>query len=125
LLSLPAAQIAHAESSSPRVFFVAPENGATLSSPVKVKMGVEGMTVEKAGTLKPGTGHHHIIVNSSSIAEGAVVPADSQHIHFGGGQTETELTLPPGKHKLTLQFADGMHKSYGEDLSATIEITVE
>jgi hypothetical protein len=50
---------------------------------------------------------------------------DSVHIHFGRGQTEKELSLPAGKHKLTLQFADGLHRSYGSKLASTITVTVK
>jgi hypothetical protein len=107
------------------VFFVEPANGATVTSPVKIVMGVNGMTVKKAGELMKGTGHHHVIVNQGHIAAGTVVPADAKHIHFGGGQTETELTLPVGEHTLTLQFADGFHQSYGKALSSTIHVTVQ
>ncbi len=107
-----------------RVFFVAPANGAEVKSPVKIKMGVEGIKVKPAGEVVEGTGHHHIIINGDSIAAGTVIPADETHRHFGKGQTETELKLDPGENKLTLQFADGAHRSYGEKLSATITIKV-
>ena len=107
-----------------KVMFIAPADGATVKGPVQVKMGVEGMTVKPAGTIEAKTGHHHIIVDDKSIAQGTVVPADETHIHFGKGQTETELKLAPGKHTLTLQFADGAHQSYGPQLSTTITITV-
>ena len=60
-----------------------------------------------------GTGHHHLIVDGKAVPKGSVVPADATHMHFGKGQTETTLKLPPGKHTLTLQFADGAHQSYG------------
>ena len=107
-----------------KVSFVAPADGATVTSPVKVKMGVEGLTVKPAGTLEANTGHHHIIVDGEGVKQGTVVPADATHIHFGAGQTETELKLAPGKHTLTLQFADGAHQSYGPALSTTITVTV-
>lgn len=108
-----------------RVFFVEPAAGAEVKSPVKFKMGVEGMTVEPAGKLVPGTGHFHILINTDPVAEGTVVPADDSHKHYGKGQTEAELELKPGKHKLVLQFADGEHRSYGPALTQTIEITVK
>ena len=54
-----------------------------------------------------------------------VIPADDKHLHFGKGQTETMVKLPPGKHTLMLQFADGAHKSYGPGMSAKIEVTVK
>ena len=108
-----------------RVFFVNLEDGAVLTSPVKVVMGSEGIKVQPAGEIIVGTGHHHIIINDGPNALGAVVGADDTHIHFGKGQEETELELTPGNYTLTLQFADGFHRSYGERMSATINIVVE
>lgn len=107
------------------VHFVNLENGATVSSPVHVEMGVEGMTVKPAGEMEEGTGHHHIIINKGHISKGEVVPADEMNIHYGAGQTETDLELEPGTYTLTMQFANGAHQSYGEQMSATVEITVE
>lgn len=108
-----------------QVHFVAPKDGATLSSPFKVVMGLDGMQVKNAGEMKEGTGHHHLIINGGAIPKGSVVPMDETHLHFGKGQTETELKLKPGKYKLTLQFADGAHVSYGKKLSQTITVTVK
>jgi hypothetical protein len=107
-----------------RVFFVAPADGATVTSPVKVSMGVEGMEVKPAGEIVPGTGHHHILVDTDGIATGGVVPKDAKHIHYGDGSTETELELSPGEHTLKLQFANGAHMSFGDKMSATITVTV-
>jgi hypothetical protein len=73
---------------APRVFFVEPADGARVTSPVKVVMGVEGIAIHPAGQLVEGTGHHHIIVDGEVIPTGTVVPADEKHIHFGQGQTE-------------------------------------
>jgi len=108
-----------------KVKFLEPKNGATVKSPVHLKFGVKGMEVKPAGTLEEGTGHHHVIIGPAGVAEGEVIPADEKHIHFGQGQTEADIELPPGKHKLTMQFADGAHQSYGEVLATTITITVE
>ena len=108
-----------------RVFFVNLEDGAVISSPVKVIMGAEGIKVQPAGEIIEGTGHHHIIINDGPSQLEAVVGADDTHIHFGKGQEETELELTPGNYTLTLQFADGFHRSYGETMSATINIVVE
>lgn len=110
---------------TPEVSFVEPADGATVSSPVSVKMGVSGMTVQPAGKLVEGSGHHHLIIDGEPVAAGTPVPADAKHLHFGKGQTETSVELPPGKHTLTLQFADGLHQSYGPALSKTIEIDVK
>jgi hypothetical protein len=106
------------------VFFIFPEDGATVNSPVLVGFGVNGMTVEPAGEVKEGMGHHHIVIDGQFVEAGTIVPADSTHIHYGKGQLETQLALTPGKHTLTMQFADGVHKSYGEAWSKTIEINV-
>ncbi|MBX3684994.1 MAG: DUF4399 domain-containing protein [Rhodocyclaceae bacterium] len=108
-----------------RVMFLEPVDGATVASEFTVRMGVEGMTVAPAGQLLEGTGHHHLIVDGKAVPKGSVVPADATHMHFGKGQTETTLKLPPGKHTLTLQFADGAHQSYGPELSTTIAIEVK
>lgn len=107
-----------------RVFFVSPKDGETVTSPVKILMGVEGMDIRPAGQLEANTGHHHIIIGPAGVPEGQVVPADEKHIHFGAGQTEAEIELPPGEHRITLQFADGMHTSYGEVMSSTITVKV-
>lgn len=113
-----------------KVFFAAPEAGEVKGPErdgkvvVPVKMGAEGIAVEAAGEQKEGSGHHHILIGHEPLAVGMPVPKDETHLHFGKGQTETELELAPGKHSLTLQFADGLHLSYGPELSSTIEVEV-
>jgi len=107
-----------------KVFFTEPADGAKVTSPVKLVFGVEGMEVRPAGELAENTGHHHVIIGPAGIPEGEAVPKDEQHIHFGKGQTEAEIELPAGEHKLTMQFADGNHTSYGEVMATTITITV-
>ncbi len=109
-----------------RVFFANLEDGQSVTSPLLVEFGVEGMDVEPAGEIKENSGHHHLLINHDFIATGQVIPAgDSTLIHFGKGQTSTEVNLPLGTHKLTMQFANGAHMSYGEKMSATITVTVE
>lgn len=107
-----------------RTYFIEPEDGATVTSPVRVLMGVEGMEVVPAGDPVEGTGHHHILINHEPMAEGENIPFDEVHKHFGGGETEASLELEPGDYQLTLQFADGLHRSYGPELASTIHITV-
>lgn len=116
------AETAHAED---KVFFIEPKDGATVTSPFLVQFGVEGLKVAPAGEVVPGTGHHHLIINDGPLPIGTVIPMDDTHKHFGKGQTETELTLPPGDYTLTLQFADGTHHSYGPALSQTIKVHVK
>jgi hypothetical protein len=102
------------------------KTGQTIASPFKIEMGVEGMKIDTAGPLVSGSGHHHLIIDGAdSLTKGIVVAKDSVNIHFGKGQTEYELKLKPGKHKLTLQFADGLHRSYGSQMAAKIEVNVK
>ncbi len=109
-----------------RVFFKNLKNGETVSSPVKVEMGVEGMKLDTAGTIMVNSGHHHLLIDAEdSLASGTVVLKDEKHLHFGKAQSSVELTLTPGKHKLALQYADGIHRSYGGQLSKVITITVK
>jgi len=107
------------------LYFQNLKDGDTVDPSFIVEMGVNGMDIEPAGPVNAGKGHHHIIVDGSFIAAGQPVPADATHIHFGKGQTETLLKLEPGKHTLTLQFADGVHTSYGEKWSKTIMVNVQ
>jgi Domain of unknown function (DUF4399) len=108
------------------VEFVSPRDGDTISGPVMVKFGVKGMDVKPAGEEieNKRAGHHHVLINQAPIKAGEAIPFTDQHIHFGKGQTEAEIKLPPGRYRMTLQFANGAHVSYGEGLSHTINIVV-
>ncbi|MCC8396309.1 DUF4399 domain-containing protein [Paraburkholderia sp. MMS20-SJTR3] len=107
------------------VSFVQPADGATVSNPVHVAFAVDGMKIAPAGTMTEGTGHHHLLIDGKPLPKGDVIPANDMALHFGKGQTETDLTLPPGDHTLTLQFGDGAHRSYGPELSKTITVHVK
>lgn len=107
------------------VFFVNLKDGDAVKSPVIVEMGVNGMEVEPAGEKHDGKGHHHIIIDGAGVETGRPVAKNPTHIHYGAGQTSDTLDLTAGKHTLTLQFADGLHQSYGPEWSKTITITVE
>ena len=107
------------------VDFLEPENNAVVPPSFKVKFKVEGMTVAPAGTMTEGTGHHHLLINAADINEGQPIPMDDNHLHFGKGQTEVEIFLPPGKYTLTMQFADGAHRSLGEKFRKKINIQVK
>lgn len=111
---------------SARVYFKNIKSGDLLTSPFKVEMGVDHMSVDTAnGNIKPASGHHHILIGLDSIAAGTIVPKDSTHLHFGNAQTSTEVKLAPGTYKLSLQFADALHRSYGGKLSTTITVKVK
>ncbi len=107
------------------VQFVEPKDGAAVAQEFTVVMAVDGMAIKPAGDASDQTGHHHLIIDAGPMPAGEVIPADATHLHFGKGQTETALKLAPGKHRLTLQFADGAHKSYGPDWSQTITVDVQ
>lgn len=107
-----------------KVHFVNLEDSATVTSPVHVEFGIEGMEVEPAGEVNEGKGHHHIIIDGEALETGGTVPADDHNIHYGGGQTSDSLKLSPGMHTLTMQFADGMHRSYGMQMATTITVNV-
>jgi len=110
------------------VYFIAPQNGAKVHSPVTVKFGLKGMGIAPAGIKFDNTGHHHLLVDTdlSELKLDAPLPATDKIVHFGKGQTETTLTLTPGKHTLQLIFADYLHQSFDPPLhSKKITITVE
>lgn len=106
------------------VSFLSPTDGAKLKSPFTARFSVQGLRVAPAGKIEPGTGHFHVLIDSAPVKEGEVVPTDANHLHFGKGQTEAPITLTPGKHTLTLQFADGAHRAYGPMLTKTITVEV-
>ncbi len=110
----------------PRVYFVEPTDGASVSSPVKVKMAAENFKIEPAGDIHSGAGHLHILVDADCIAAGQVIPKDDTHLHYGKGQVEAVLDLKPGTHRLCLQAGNGAHQTIaGSGLMQIINITVK
>ena len=110
------------------VYFIGIEDGATVSNPVTIRFGLSGMGVAPAGIEKEKTGHHHLIINEKIEGEelDEPIPADDQHVHFGGGQTEVTLDLPAGKHVLQLVLGDQNHIPHNPPvMSERINVTVE
>ncbi|TDN97307.1 MULTISPECIES: DUF4399 domain-containing protein [Halomonas] len=110
------------------VYFISPQDGATVENPVTVRMGLKGMGVAPAGTQSDGTGHHHLLIDTplDEVNLDQPLPADEGKRHFGGGQTETTLELEPGEHSLQLLFMDGRHVSFDPPVtSELITITVQ
>jgi hypothetical protein len=108
------------------VYFITPTDGAKVKSPFAVKFGLTGMGVAPAGVDRPKTGHHHLIVDAPEPDPNSPIPSDANHLHFGGGQTETTLTLPPGKHTLQLIMGDQGHVPHNPVVkSQVITVTVE
>lgn len=116
-----------ARAEQPSVYIISPAHGEVVSNPVKVRFGLRGMGVAPAGTDREGTGHHHLLIDVAELpALDKPVPADDQHRHFGGGQTEVELTLEPGKHTLQLLLGDMAHVPHNPVIiSEKITIIVE
>ena len=110
------------------VYFIAPRDGQKIHGPVTVRFGLKGMGVAPAGIKFDNTGHHHLLVDTDlrEIKLDTPLPATDKILHFGKGQTETTLTLTPGKHTLELLFADYQHVSFDPPLhSKKITITVD
>lgn len=109
-----------------RVYLIEPKDGAVVTGPVHVVFGLSGMGVAPAGVNQPNTGHHHLLIDAPTIDFAAPLPATDQIKHFGGGQTETVLSLPPGQHKLQLVLGDWKHQPNNPALmSEQITITVK
>ncbi len=117
-----------------RVFFANLEDGATVSGPVTVVFGLEGMGVAPAGVEYENSGHHHLLLNRPPMGEGEEgaeellygIPADDNHIHFGKGQTQVTLDLPEGTHTMQLVLGDLNHVPHvAPVMSEVITITVK
>lgn len=128
-MTLPAISLADNVSPAPegaQVYFISPQNGDTVTSPVTVRFGLSGMGVAPAGVARQATGHHHLLINLDQLpALDKPLPASDQIVHFGGGQTETTIELPPGQHTLQLLLGNHLHIPHNPPvLSDTITITV-
>jgi hypothetical protein len=128
ITTLAVAQDRSAPAPNAEVYIISPSNGATVHGPVTVRFGLKGMGVAPAGVKFDNTGHHHLLIDTdlSDVKLDAPLPATDKIVHFGKGQTETTLTLAPGKHTLELLFADYVHMSFDPPLhSKKITITVK
>ena len=111
-----------------QVFFANLQDGAVVKSPFLVKFGAEGVKITRAGINIPGTGHHHLLINTELTAEdkGYSIPQDERHRNAGGGQTEVELNLDPGTYTLMMVLGDGDHVPFEPMITSDkITITVE
>jgi len=128
IATLAVAQERSAPAPNAEVYIISPSNGATVHGPVTVRFGLKGMGVAPAGVKFDNTGHHHLLIDTdlNDVKLDAPLPATDKIVHFGKGQTETTLTLAPGKHTLELLFADYLHNSFDPPLhSKKITITVK
>lgn len=111
------------------VYFITPDDGETVSSPVTVRFGLDGMGVAPAGIDQDKTGHHHLLIDvdeSNMPAMDRPLPTTDHVVHFGGGQTEVSIDLEPGEHTLQLLLGDHRHVPHDPAVkSEKITITVE
>jgi hypothetical protein len=108
-------------------YIIEPADGATVANPVRVVFGLKGFGVAPAGIERTDAGHHHLLVDTGMPQNlGLPLPNDEQHRHFGGGQTEVELTLAPGRHTLQLVLGDHLHVPHDPPIvSAVATIDVQ
>lgn len=114
--------------SGPRVFFVQPQDGATVKSPVQLEFGAQDFTISAVpqGTLtetRPSLGHYHLGLDADCLPPGTVTPRAAPWVHFGDGKNVIEMQLPAGTHKLSVQVGDDLHRTI-EGLCSTISVNV-
>jgi hypothetical protein len=123
-----AAAEAPAPAAERRVFFVEPQDGATVKSPVTLRFGVEDYEISpvppgELTTAREGLGHHHVGVDTDCLPVGTAIPKANPWVHFGDGKNEMQMMLTPGQHRLTLQIGDDLHRTI-EGLCSTITVNV-
>ena len=110
---------------NPKVYFINLEDGDRVESPFLIQFGLSGMGIAPAGTDREKTGHHHLLINVDDIDLSKPIPSSSNHIHFGGGQTESLVDLMPGNYSMQLVLGDMTHTPHNPPIiSQTINITV-
>jgi Domain of unknown function (DUF4399) len=108
-----------------KVYFVYPTDHAYVPPTPVIRFGLVGMGVAPAGVEKANTGHHHLLIDTNLPPFDQPIPSDFNHLHFGAGQTEAKITLPPGQHKLQLILADENHIPHDPPIySAPIQVVV-
>jgi uncharacterized protein DUF4399 len=108
------------------LYIIWPNDGARIKGSFWVRFGLRNMGVTRAGDTTPNVGHHHLLVEVDNPLDlNEPIPSDRNHLHFGGGQTEARLELPPGPHTLQLVLGDAEHKPFKPLVaSKKIRITV-
>lgn len=126
LATAEAAQMERTEASAnAQAYIISPQDGEVVGKTFKVKFGLNGMGVAPAGVDVKHTGHHHLLIDKDELPA-MDKPMGSDVIHFGGGQTETMVTLEPGEHTLQLILGDKNHVPHDPAVvSKKITITVK
>jgi len=108
-----------------KAYFVDLRDGAIIGRNTTVHFGLHGMGIAPAGTIRPNTGHHHLLIDTELPPLDAPIPSDENHLHFGAGQTEVDLNLAPGPHTLQLLLGDANHVPHSPPvMSELIHVTV-
>jgi hypothetical protein len=108
-----------------QVYFIDLKDGAKIPEKVTIHFGLKNMSVAPAGADRPNSGHHHLLIDTDLPPLNQPIPNDFNHLHFGAGQTETEITLKPGPHTLQLLMGDKNHVPHSPPvMSARIHVTV-
>ncbi len=112
--------------SDAKAYIIWPHDDDRVKSPFWCRFGLRNMGIAPASVRSPNTGHHHLLVDvDEPLTPGQVIPSDKQHLHFGAGQTEAEIDLPPGRHTLQLVVGDAEHRIFDPPVaSKKIRITV-
>ena len=113
----------------PRVFFVQPANGSTVTSPVHLEFGADNFQIAAVpqGTVtetRPSLGHHHVGIDTDCLPTGTPIPRAAPWVHFGDGKNVIDMQMPSGQHRLTLQVGDDLHRTI-EGLCNTITVNVQ
>ncbi len=112
--------------SEAKVYFINLKDGDTVVNPVFIQFGLSGKGVAPAGVAMENTGHHHLLININNLDLSKPIPSSKNHLHFGGGQTETTINLPLGEQELQLVFGDMYHIPHSNPLiSEKITIVVQ
>jgi hypothetical protein len=108
------------------LYFIYPHNGVKIKGAFWCRFGLRGMGVTHAGDAFPNSGHHHLLVDVTQPLDlNDAIPADKNHLHFGAGQTEARIELPPGKHTLQLVLGDANHIPFDPPvMSKKITVTI-
>ena len=112
--------------SESKVYFINLKDGEKVENPILIQFGLAGKGVAPAGVNKENTGHHHLLIDVKSIDFSKPIPSSKNHLHFGGGQTETSIELTSGEHELQLVLGDLYHVPHSPPItSKRIKITVK
>ena len=112
--------------SESKVYFINLQDGEIVENPILIQFGLSGKGVAPAGVNIENTGHHHLLIDVKAIDFYMPIPSSKNHLHFGGGQTESSIELTPGEHELQLVLGDLYHVPHSPPITSNkIKIIVK